>query len=333
MIGVNVETIDFNLPVDALTEKPLFAFSCNRHVRENYRDQLLLADDDSSITVDNLSTKVGSKIKGIFDQKARYGHQQHDATAVGNIILKTHSSYTENPSRPAEAGASDVGRKIQALMTIPSRGLEEGKIYEIESVDLVTKRHMFFQSETGNPLGVINIIHAGLQWVFVDEVGPYYYLEFDGSSYFTLPIDQYLVGDIGVLVVCDPDGGGRAPVFSGVSPTHELSFDVGTAYMRFAYYNLTDKQKLFGGIDSPELKIDGYVGNYADEIRIDNVSGSTGKAVRSESIGTLNSAMIGKDSTHYFNGKLYEMVVTDFEIQKESIEQIFEDWKSYYSLT
>jgi hypothetical protein len=254
MFGVNVESIDFNLPVDALTEKPLFAFSCNRHVRENYRGPLLLADDNSPISVDNLSTKVGSKVKGIFDQKARYGHGQHDATAEGNIIFKTQSSY--------------------------------------------------------------------------------YYLEFDGSSYFTLPIDQYLVGDIGVLVVCDPDGGGRAPVFSGVSPTHELSFDVGTAYMRFAYYQLADKQKLFGGIDSPEVGLDGYVGNFADEIRIDNVSGSTGKAVRGDNIGNaLTSCMIGRDSTHYFTGKLYEMVVTDFEIQPDSISQVFDDWRNYYSLT
>jgi hypothetical protein len=43
--------------------------------------------------------------------------------------------------------------------------------------------------------------------------------------------------------------------------------------------------------------------------------------------------MIGKDSTHYFNGKLYEMVVTDFEIQPDSISQVFDDWRNYYSLT
>lgn len=253
MFGVNVETIDFNLPVDALTEKPLFAFSCNRHIRENYRDQLLLADDDSSITIDNLSSKVGSKVKGIFDQKARYGHQQHDATANGNVYLRSDSSN--------------------------------------------------------------------------------YYLEFDGSSYFTLPIQQYLTKDVGVLVVCDPDGGGRAPVFSGLNATHELTFDVGTAYMRFAYYELTDKQKLFGGIDSPEVGIDGYVGNFADEIRIDNATGSTGKAVRSNNLDALTSCLIGKDSTHYFTGKLYEMVVTDFEIQPDSISQVFDDWRNYYSLT
>lgn len=255
MFGVNVETIDFNLPVDAITEKPLFAFSCNRHIRENYKEQLLLADDDSAITVDNLSSKVGSKVKGIFDQKARFGHPQHDATAVGNIT-------------------------------------------------------------------------------FEGETGPYYYLNFDGSSYFTLPIQQYLTKDVGVFVVCDPDGGGRSPVFSGINATHELTFDVGTAYMRFAYYQLADKQKLFGGIDSPEVGLDGYVGNFADEVRIDNVSGSTGKAVRSDNIGNaLTSCMIGRDSTHYFTGKLYEMMVTDFEIQPDSISQVFDDWRNYYSLT
>lgn len=253
MFGVNVESIDFNLPVDALTEKPLFAFSCNRHVRENYRGPLFLANDNSPIDVGNLSSKVGSNIKGIFDQKTRFGHPQHDATVVGNITL---------------------------------------------------------------------------------EVGDKYYLNFDGESYFTLPIEQHLTKDVGVFVVCDPEGGGRAPIFSGINATHELVFDVGEAYMRFAYYEISNKQKLFGGIDSPEVGLDGYAGNFADEIRIDNVTGSTGKAVRSDNIGdALTSCMIGKDSTHYFTGKLYEMVVTDFEIQPDSINQVFSDWIDYYSLT
>lgn len=254
MLGVNVESIDFNLPVDALTEKPLFAFSCNRNVRENYRGTLLLDINDDPVTFDNISTKVGSGIKGIFDQKSRHGHSQHDATANGEITL--------------------------------------------------------------------------------GEDGSRYYLNFNGSSYFDIPIAQYLTKDVGVFVVCDPEGGGRAPIFSGINATHELVFDVGEAYMRFAYYEISNKQKLFGGIDSPEVGLDGYAGNFADEIRIDNVTGSTGKAVRSDNIGdALTSCMIGKDSTHYFTGKLYEMVVTDFEIQPDSINQVFSDWIDYYSLT
>ena len=254
MFGVNVESIDFNLPVDTLTEKPLFAFSCNRNVRENYRGPLLMDGDDEPITLDNISTKVGSKVKGIFDQKSRHGHSQHDATAYGEITL--------------------------------------------------------------------------------EEDGSRYYLNFDGHSFFDIPITQYLTKDVGVFVVCDPDGNGREPVFSGFSATHELSMDVGSAYMRFSYYKLIDRQILFGGLDSPELKRDGYVGNFSDEINITNVSGSTGKSVRSLELSSpLSACCMGKDAGHHFTGKIYEMVVTDFEIQNDSIDQVFDNWTDYYSLT
>lgn len=110
--------------------------------------------------------------------------------------------------------------------------------------------------------------------------------------------------------------------------------DVGSAYMRFSYYKLIDKQILFGGLDSPELKRDGYVGNFSDEINITNVSGSTGKSVRSLELSSpLLACCMGKDAGHYFTGKIYEMVVTDFEIQNDSIDQVFDNWTDYYSLT
>lgn len=253
MLGVNVESIDFNLPVDALTEKPLFAFSCNRNVRENYRGPLLLTKDDESVTLDNIAEYEGKLIKGIFDQKARHGHAQHDAIAVGNIKLQKESDK--------------------------------------------------------------------------------YYLHFDGSSYFTLPISQYLTKDVGVFVVCDPDGGGRAPIFSGISPTHELCMDVGTAYLRFSYYELSKKQLLIGGIDSPEVKMSGYAANFADNIIISSATGSTGESVRSENISGITDSYIGRNGVDYLTGKIYEMIVTDFEIQKDSIAQVFKDYIDYYSLT
>ena len=236
MLGHAIESNDYNLPVDAVTRKPLFAFSCNRRVRETYDGPLLLADDNSPIYPADFFLKQGSGIKGIFDQKSRDGHVQHDATAHGSITF---------------------------------------------------------------------------------EVGPYNYLEFDGSSYFTLPISQYLTHDVGVFVVCDPDNSkGRAPIFSGTSPTHELCFDVGSAYMRFDYYELTKKQSLFGGIDSPENKLDGYAGGFADDILIESTSGSIGESVRSTSLSNIDASYIGRSTSDYYKGKLYELLIFDFKVSK-----------------
>ncbi len=252
MLGHAVESIDYNLPVDAVTRKPLFAFSCNRNVREGYDGPLLLADDDSPISIDNISTKVGSKVKGIFDQKSRYGHAQHDATASGNITLEKDDKF---------------------------------------------------------------------------------FLSFDGESYFNIPISQYLTQDVGVFVVCDPEGQGRAPVFSGTSSTHELCFDVGSAYMRFDYYDLTEKEKLFGGIDSPDGKIGGYAGAYADDMLIESTSGSIGEGVRSKNLENIDTSSIGRSTEDYFNGKIYELLIFDFKVSSDAKEQIFDDWRNYYSLT
>ena len=33
MLGHVTESSDYNLPVDAITRKPIFAFSCNRRIR------------------------------------------------------------------------------------------------------------------------------------------------------------------------------------------------------------------------------------------------------------------------------------------------------------
>jgi hypothetical protein len=254
MLGYAVESVDFNLPVDSFTRKPLFAFSCNRAIRESYDGPLFENEDGDDVGISELASNVGKKIVKIYDQKVRHGHSLHNATVNGDVYL---------------------------------------------------------QSETG----------------------PYYYLSFSGSSYFDLPIAQYLLGDVGVYAVCDPIGTGRAPVFSANSNTHELSFDLGSAYMRFTYYPDSEKQLLFGGIDSPDTRKDGYAGNYADNIILQSVKGSTGESKRRYDIASLDTAYIGRDKDYYYEGKIYELVITDFEIPRDSINQVFSDWGDYYALT
>lgn len=83
MLGTHVESIDFNLPVDAVTEKPLFAFSCNRAIRESYDGPLMRATDGTDIGVDELSTNVGKQIDLLYDQKSRHGHSSNNATSSG----------------------------------------------------------------------------------------------------------------------------------------------------------------------------------------------------------------------------------------------------------
>ena len=74
MFGVHVETIDYNLPVDAITRKPLFAFSANRSIRENYKGPLLRTTNGVDITSENIASHVGQQIGRIYDQKAKHGY-------------------------------------------------------------------------------------------------------------------------------------------------------------------------------------------------------------------------------------------------------------------
>jgi len=103
--------------------------------------------------------------------------------------------------------------------------------------------------------------------------------------------------------------------------------------MRFQYYNLNEKQKLFGGIDSPEGRLDGYAGAYADDMFIESTSGSVGEGVRSKNLENIDTSYIGRSTLDTFNGKIYELLIFDFKVSNHAKEQIFNDWRNYYSLT
>jgi hypothetical protein len=339
MLGYAVESVDFNLPVDSFTRKPLFAFSCNRAIRESYDGPLFENEDGDDVGISELVSNVGKKIVKIYDQKVRHGHSLHNATVVGNVTLEGETGYSPDSSHqlPTVPNSGNdyvfpAGERplIVSLKTDSAKRIVEGEIYRLRRFR-VSNTNARIENLEGTDVRYIGV--RGGDWEIVSTVGPHYYLSFNGSSYFTLPIAQYLTKDAGVYAVCDPTGTGRAPVFSAISSTHELSFDLGSAYMRFSYYPDSEKQLLFGGIDSPDTRKDGYAGNYADNIILQSVKGSTGESKRRYDIASLDTAYIGRDKDYYYEGKIYELVITDFEIPRDSINQVFSDWGDYYALT
>lgn len=256
MLGHVTESIDYNLPVDAITRKPVFAFSLNRAIRENYSGQYfdyIDANGTGSYPEREPILEGTPMVTKIYDQKVRHEHTAKDIDVVNGFLG-------------------------------------------------------------------------------IDQNG--YYLEFFGDGYASIPIGQYFTDEAGVLVVCDPDNNqGRAPVFSANNSVNELCFDVGNAYMRFDHYNISDSHKLFGGIDSPDSSYNGYLGNFSDVVDIKNPTGFSGRSVRRLPIDSLDTAYLFRDVVNFFHGKVYEMVITDFKIPSGSVDEVFTDWISFYSLT
>ena len=254
MLAYATESVDYNLPVDAITRKPLLAFSLNRSIREGY-DGPLLEVSGGEVYESDLADSVGESIVRVFDQKLRYNHNPADMVIQGDAIVGYH----------AEKG---------------------------------------------------------------------YYINMGGGAYGEVDLSSYIVDDVGVLAVCDPaDDAKRAPIFSASNSTHELCFDIGSAYMRFDNYKTTDIEQLFGGMDSPDITYSGYLGNFSAIVNIKNANGFSGRSLRKVPIDTIDNVYIGRSSSNNFRGKIFEMVVTDFVIPDQSVDEVFSDWSSFYSLT
>jgi hypothetical protein len=254
MLGYVTESADYNLPVDAITRKPLVAFSLNRSIREGYNGPLFEVTG-GDIYESDLADSVGESVVKIFDQKVRYDHTPTNVVIQGDAI---------------------VGYD-------PTKG---------------------------------------------------YYLNMGGGAFGEVDISSSMQSDVGVLAICDPaDDAKRAPIFSASNSTHELCFDIGSAYMRFDNYKTTDIDQLFGGMDSPDITYSGYSGNFSSTISIRNASGFSGRSLRKVPIDTIDEVYIGRSSSNNFKGKIFEMMIADFVIPSESVDQIFSDWQNYYSLT
>ena len=248
MFGVHVESIDSNLPVDAITRKPLFAFSVNRAIRENYKGPLLRTAV-GDVTVDNIASHVGKTVNRIYDQKAKYGY-----------VDKTCDS--------------DSGPRID--------------------VDSDNK----------------------------------FFLQFTQDSSFLVDIHGDFT-DAGFMIVCSSEGFGQHKTFKTFGQTHEMSFVLGSAYMRFHTYEIPEpvSDEVFGSIDYPNQTKNGFImGIESGRSYLRGVKGEHGTGV---------SPMYSYDFFQLggFNGRIYEFVACDFSIPKASIPEIFDNWKSFYSLT
>ena len=256
MLGYATESGDFNLPVDAITRKPTFAFSCNRRIRETYNGPLLKTVDGDVYPAD-LENSKDKKVTKIYDQKIKHNCPSFDLFATGDIFLRK-------------------------------------------------------------------------------KIGPYYYIEATAGAYFEFPATSFFTSDAGVLVVCDPsDINGRAPVFSVSNINNELCFDVGSAYMRFNHYKISERHQLFGGIDSPDQEYNSYLGNFSEKTTIRNASGFSGVSLRKDPIDSdFTDGFIGRDASgNTFTGQIYELIITNFEIPNDSVNEAFEDMSEFYSLT
>ena len=176
MLGYSVESGDFNLPVDAVTEKPLCAYSLNRKIRETYDGQFFdFIDKDGSGSYPSRTPSVDlyqvgetttyPKITKIYDQKTRH----------------------EMPVRDVDV---DMGIGENA----------EGK----------------------------------------------FYMTFDSSSTFDLPIAGDMGSRVGVLAVADPDPdpSARSPLVTFQGETEQLALDLNPGYTRFYLYTEEEKHDI-----------------------------------------------------------------------------------------
>jgi hypothetical protein len=260
MLGYATESIDYNLPVDAITRKPVFAFSCNRRIRESYNGPLLRTVDGDVYPAD-LEASVGKKVVNLYDQKIRFNCPAFNVEAVGDVFL----------------------RKKVTPTTL-------------------------------------------------------YYLELSPGAYFEIPegMATFFTEDAGVLTVCDPSNSdGRAPIFSASNSENELCFDVGSAYMRINHYKISERHQLFGGLDSPDQEYNAYLGNFSEKTVIRNSSGFSGVSLRKDAISSgLTDAYIGRDATgNTYSGEIYELIIGDFEIPNDSVNEAFRDMIDFYALT
>jgi hypothetical protein len=318
MLGTHVESIDFNLPVDAVTEKPLFAFSCNRIIRESYDGPLVRAMDSTDIYVADLSANVGKQIELLYDQKSRYNFSSNNAVCSG-----PYPTLRSNESEPLK-----TGDRVTPLWPNHPYYNQTGRVNSIGStgftVDYDTPPDG--QHESG---GGLDLSQEGTGWEKKIE----YWLEFTGTESFSIS-DSLHLDRAGVLAVCDPEGQGRKPVFTANNGADELSLDVGTAYIRFSLYGSNEKEDLFGGLDYPVHPKNGYVANYDTNILLRSVDGKGGESVATRPLPSFSSMFIGKDMAgNGFEGRIYELLVCDFPVPFNAEQEVFRDWNTFYSLT
>lgn len=346
MLGTHVESIDFNLPVDAVTEKPLFAFSCNRIIRESYDGPLMRATDGTDIGVNDLSANTGKQIDLLYDQKTRHGLPSNNATCSGPYptLQGNASEYWLEFTGTESFAVSQPTYANDTAFTFPTTDGNPNYSAPYPQIRVINSWHPHITSGNNYDLVQVQITggvltnmklgntSAGAQWVSPIQNGAVRGTDWEVQKEIASHIE--LLEEAGILVVCDPEGQGRKPVLTANNGVDELSLDVGTAYMRFALYGQGEQEDLFGGLDYPDLPMNGYVANYDTNILLRSVDGKGGEAVASRPLPAFSSMHIGKDMAgNNFEGKLFEIVICDFPIPLDAEQEVFDDWKSLYSLT
>lgn len=205
---------------------------------------------------------------------------------------------------------------VVSLKTDSDKGLVEGEIYKLRRFR-VSNMNGQIENLDGTYPRYIGIRGAG--W------------EILGAGMAT-----FFTEDAGVLTVCDPsNSAGRAPIFSASNSENELCFDVGSAYMRINHYKISERHQLFGGLDSPDQEYNAYLGNFSEKTVIRNSSGFSGVSLRKDAISSgLTDAYIGRDATgNTYSGEIYELIIGDFEIPNDSVNEAFRDMIDFYALT
>jgi len=340
MLGHATESIDYNLPVDSITRKPVFAFSCNRRIRETYNGPLLKTVD-GDVYPASLEASVGKKIVKLYDQKVRFNCAAFNVEAVGDVYLRKKVVDTFDPAYtfPTSNTYTTFSAPYTQVRVINGwhPHLTAGNNYDLVQVQAIGG--VLTNMKFGNT-------SAGAQWIGLgggrgvdwEVVAPatLYCIELSLGAYFELPGASFFTEDAGVLTVCDPSNSdGRAPIFSASNSQNELCFDVGSAYMRINHYKISERHQLFGGIDSPDQGYNAYLGNFSEKTTIRNSSGFSGVSLRKDAISSgFTDGYIGRDATgSTYSGEIYELIIGDFEVPNDSVNEAFRDMADFYALT
>ena len=205
---------------------------------------------------------------------------------------------------------------VVSLKTDSDKGIVEGGIYRLRRFR-VSNNNGQIENLDGTDPRYIGIRGAGWEML--------------GAGMAT-----FFTEDAGVLTVCDPSNSeGRAPIFSASNNDNELCFDVGSAYMRINHYKISERHQLFGGLDSPDQEFNAYLGNFSEKTVIRNSSGFSGVSLRKDAISSgLTEGYIGRDATgNTYSGEIYELIIGDFEIPNDSVNEAFRDMIDFYALT
>ena len=208
------------------------------------------------------------------------------------------------------------GPLVISLKTDSKKRIVEGEIYRLRRFRI-----------SNSHFNIENLDGADPRWVGIRG----HVLEMIGAGMAT-----FFTEDAGVLTVCDPSNSeGRAPIFSASNNDNELCFDVGSAYMRINHYKISERHQLFGGLDSPDQEYNAYLGNFSEKTVIRNSSGFSGVSLRKDAISSgLTEGYIGRDATgNTYSGEIYELIIGDFEIPNDSVNEAFRDMIDFYALT